>query len=266
MDSKTQNYLSMVGTCVATAQNPAHRPVWDGQHPADFGDDLVLLNAQHLAIVEKAAQWDAATGGAASAKASAEATLENAAYILARACYNHFKKAGDLTSAAKVDYTRTEIGKLRAQELLTQTTAIRTLAQHAAADALSIRRGVTPGRIGALTAALTAYTALMNTPRGQIVNRSAIGQEIETGTGTLLDLLRDLDDLAIQFDSTPAGLLFIEAWKRARIIVHSGGTHHRPESDPGGNKNHEEAGDETAPRTTVTPSAPSNPNPGPLQA
>ena len=34
-----------------------------------------------------------------------------------------------------------------------------------------------------------------------------------------------MDDLALQFDGTDAGKRFIEAWKRAPIIVDTGGGH-----------------------------------------
>ena len=34
-----------------------------------------------------------------------------------------------------------------------------------------------------------------------------------------------MDDLVLQFDGTDAGKRFIEAWKRARIIVDTGGRH-----------------------------------------
>ena len=37
--------------------------------------------------------------------------------------------------------------------------------------------------------------------------------------------VNDLDDLVLQFDGSEAGKRFIEAWKRARIIVDSGGGH-----------------------------------------
>lgn len=225
MDSKTQNHLTMAATCIATAQNPIHQPVWQGQEPTDFGADLAKLAADHTALVAKAALWDAATGGAGDAKATAETALENTAYLLARACYNHFKKTGDLIGAGKADYTKTDLVKLRAQELLTQTTAIRDLAQQATAHPEAAGRGLTPARIAALTAAITTYTARMNAPRGQIVNRGALGKEIETDTAALLGLLHDMDDLVIQFDTTPAAHLFTEAWKRSRIIVDSGGGH-----------------------------------------
>jgi hypothetical protein len=65
----------------------------------------------------------------------------------------------------------------------------------------------------------------MNNPRGQIVNRSTLLKEVDTDTAKLLEQVADLDDLVLQFDGTDAGKRFIEAWKRARIIVDTGGGH-----------------------------------------
>jgi hypothetical protein len=65
----------------------------------------------------------------------------------------------------------------------------------------------------------------MNTPRGQIVNKSALLREVETDVAALVQLVTDMDDLTLQFDGTDAGKRFIEAWKRARIIVETGGGH-----------------------------------------
>jgi hypothetical protein len=50
-------------------------------------------------------------------------------------------------------------------------------------------------------------------------------REVETDTASLVQLATDMDDLVVQFDSTDAGKRFIEAWKRARIIVDTGGGH-----------------------------------------
>ncbi len=48
----------------------------------------------------------------------------------------------------------------------------------------------------------------------------------------LVQLVTDMDDLVIQFDGKDAGLRFIEAWKRARIIVDSGGGHGNGDTPP----------------------------------
>jgi hypothetical protein len=84
---------------------------------------------------------------------------------------------------------------------------------------------VTAARIATLTAAITAFTSVMNNPRGQIVNRSTLLKAVDTDTASLMQQVADLDDLVQQFDSTDAGKRFIEAWKRARIIVNIGGGH-----------------------------------------
>ena len=64
----------------------------------------------------------------ATPKAQAETALEDAAFILARALANHFKKTNNLEKLAQVDVTKSEIVQLRQQDLLDKTTAIRDLA------------------------------------------------------------------------------------------------------------------------------------------
>ena len=122
-----------------------------------------------------------------------------------------------------MDFSKSDIVKLRTQELANQTTAIRDIAQGAVGEPGADTRGVTAARITALNAAITTYTAVMNTPRGQIVNRGALLKEVETDTAALLALVNDMDDLVAQFDGTEDGLRFIDAWRRARIIVDVGG-------------------------------------------
>ncbi|MEK7684690.1 MAG: hypothetical protein AAB466_04645 [Verrucomicrobiota bacterium] len=153
----------------------------------------------------------------------AETALEDAAFVLARALAVHFKKSGDLDRHGKVDVTKSEIMKLRTQELVNKTTAIRDLGTAAVSEAGADGRGVTAARVAALTAAITGFSNVMSTPRGQIVNRSALLKEVETDVAALLEKVSDMDDLVVQFDGGEASKRFIEAWKRARIIVDTGG-------------------------------------------
>ena len=151
--------------------------------------------------------------------------LEDGACVLARALANHFKKTGDLDRRGKVDVSKSEIVKLRTQELVNKTTAIRDLAAAAVSEPNADKRGVTAARVAALTAALTAFSSVMSLPRGEIVNRGALLKEVETDVATLLERVSDQDDLVLQFAGTDAGDRFVEAWKRARIIVDTGGGH-----------------------------------------
>lgn len=232
MNSRLQNQLTMVGSCITLANSAEHKPVWLGNEPADFGTDLVALQTDYGTLTAKAAQADAAAGGAADAKAVAETTLEDIAYVLARALAVHFKKTNNLTDRAKVDVSKSELVKLRTQELVNKTIAIRDLGTVAVSQTDAAKRGVTAARVAALTAAITAFSNVMNSPRGEIVNRSALLREIETDIAALLDKLNDLDDLVLQFDGTEAGQRFNEAWKGARIIVDSGSGHTTPAPAP----------------------------------
>ena len=222
MNLRISNQLNMVGACLNVANSADYKPVWTGHEPADFATDLAKLQTDYGAVTAKAAQADAATGGAGDAKSSAETVLEDAAYVLARALAIHFKKTGNLDRHGKVDVSKSEIMKLRTQDLANKATAIRDLGTAAVAETGAAGRGVTAARVAALTAAITSFTSVMSSPRRQIVNRSALLKEVETDTAALVEFVNDLDDLALQFDGTESGRRFIEAWKRARIIVDSG--------------------------------------------
>lgn len=117
MNSRLQNQLNMVDACITVVQSNDYKPVWNGKDPADFTTDLAQLATDYGAVTSKAAQADAATSGAADAKAVAETALEDAAFVLTRALANHFKNTGDLDRLGKVDFTKSEIQKLRTQEL-----------------------------------------------------------------------------------------------------------------------------------------------------
>ena len=225
MNIRLTNQINMVGACINVATSKDYVTVWTGNPPADFTTDLGQLQTDYGSVTAKAALADAASGGAGDAKAQAETALEDAAFILARALANHFKKTGNLEKLAQVDVTKSEIVQLRQQDLLDKTTAIRDLGTATVTEPNAAGRGVTPARITTLTNAINAFTAVMNLPRGQIVNRSTLLKEVDTDTADLLEQVADMDDLVLQFDGTDAGKRFIEAWKRARIIVDTGGGH-----------------------------------------
>lgn len=215
----------MIGTCLNVAHSPDYLSVWTGHEPADFALDLGQLQTGYTAVTTKAALAEGASGGAGDAKAQAEIVLEENAYIVARALANHFKKTHNLDKLSQVDVSKTEIVQLRQQDLLDKTTAIRDLASASQAEPGAAGRGVTAARIASLTAAITAFTVVKDVPRGQIVNRSTLLKEVDTDTADLMELVNDLDDLVIQFDSSDLGHRFIEAWKRARTIIDTGGGH-----------------------------------------
>ena len=218
MNLELTHDITMVGACLNVANDKNYITVWKGQPPADFEADILAAGVDYEAVLQKDALADAATGGAGDAKALAEAVLENATYMLARALANHFKKTGNLDALGKVDFNKTDIVRLRNQDLVDQSTAIRDLGTAAQAE---------PG-----AAAIKGFKDVMNNPRGQVVNRSTLKKEVETDVAALVTDVTDMDDLVLQFDGTDAGKRFIEAWKRARIIVDTGGGHSNTPTPP----------------------------------
>ena len=223
MNLRLSNQTTMVGACITVAQSPDYKNVWLGNPPADFATELTQLQTDYGAVMAKAALADGATGGAADAKAAAESNLEDTAYVLARALAYHFKKTGDLNRLGKVDVSKSQIVQLRNQALASKTMEIRDVGADTVGEPDAAGRGVTAARIAALTAAITSFSSVMSQPRGQIVNRSTLLKEVETDVAALVQKVSDMDDLVLQFDGTAAGQRFIEAWKRARAIVYSGG-------------------------------------------
>jgi len=222
----------MVGSCLTVAYGPDYAPVWTGKGPADFGPDLAKVQTGYGVIVAKAALAAGAGGGAADAKALAEGVLEDTSFVLTRALANHFKKTGDLDRLAKVNLRKSALVLLRNRDLVAKATEIHDLGAAAQGEPGAAGRGVTAARVAEVGAAISAFAAMMNNPRGQIVNRSTLLKEVETDTAGLLEQVNDLDDLVLQFDGTPEGRRFVEAWKRARIIVDVGCGHGGSDTPP----------------------------------
>lgn len=240
MNIRITNQLNMVGTCITTASDKDYLSVWREQEPSAFSADLVTLKNDYEGAVENAKRANAADGGATDSKAVIESRLEDHTFRLARALAVYFKKKGDLTSRAHVDVSRTEIVQMRENDLVTKATTIRDLGAATLVDPESAPNGINKERVEAVTKAIIEFKTALTQPRGQIVNRSTLLRELETDTASLLEQLRDLDDLVLQFDGRPNGDRFIEAWKKARVIVDRG---------------HSVSGKAPAPNQSNTPSA-----------
>ncbi len=230
MKDRYTNRMNMMGACIAVAERPEHRAVWDAPSPLAFLADFDAFKTEYASISAAAGAAYAASTGPADAKDLAESTLEDIAYTVARALCIYFKKTGNLTDRAKVNFTKSGIARLRESTLKTTCDLIRDLAAPLIVNTDAVACGITNARVTALTAAITDYDALLSAPRGQIVNRSVLIREIETRIAALMEDLPDLDDLVLQYNDTPAGQNFVAAWQAARNIVDAGHSHTEEET------------------------------------
>jgi hypothetical protein len=245
----------MIGACILTLDSDEYKPIWTAHAPPAFASDFANLRSGYAAVLAKGAEADGAsrsTGGATDAKAAAATQLEESAFVTARALASHFRTTNDLLRLGKVNLTRTQINRMRSQELINRSTAIRDLAGIVVSEANAADRGITTERITSLSSAITDFSQLMNSPRVEMVNRGALLKELETDIAELMKTVENLDDLVLQFSSSEETTRFKEAWKRARIIVDNG-TSHTNGAPP-----------DPAPAAPTTPDpAPTTPTPNP---
>jgi len=222
----------MVGSCLTVAHDNKYRPAWFGQSPVSFERGLVTLQADYLSLTLKASEAESANGGASATKAKARATLVECAHVLARALAVHFKSTGDLTRLGQIDLSRSDLVSLRENDLVPKAIVIRDIGAAVQAEPSAGDNGVTPANIEALTTAINVFQTLITIPRGKIVNRMTLLKEVSTDIVALVALVRDLDDLVLQFGGTAAGRSFIEAWKNARRIIDRIGEFPKPTPAP----------------------------------
>ena len=153
--------------------------------------------------------------------------LEDRAFLLARAVFNHCRKTGDTTTAGRVNYTKPALQRLRDQDLLATTRDILAAAQAKSTETDAAKRGITAAAITALSDAINDYAPVMNAPRSTIVSRAALLRELTTQVAACLEQARSIDDLVIQLTGEGAPE-FIAGWKQARQVVDAG---HGPGED-----------------------------------
>lgn len=222
----------MVGACLTVAHDPKYQPVWSGQPPVSFEKGLATLQAGYLSLTVKASEAEAANGGASDTKAEAESSLIEGAHVLARALAVHFKSTGDLTRLGQIDLSRTDLVRLRENDLVPNAILIRDIGAEAQTEPSAGDNGITAARVNALTAAIEVFQAIITTPRGKIVGRKTLLKEVETDMVGLLVLLHDLDDLVLQFNEADLGRSFVAAWRSARMVIDRVGAYPRPEPSP----------------------------------
>ena len=229
MNDILTNRIDMIGVCINTADKTANSAVWNQLPHLDFVTDIAWVKQEYTDISAKAAIANAATTGPAEAKDLAETALENAAFTMARALCVHFKRTGNWTDRAKVDFTKSGLIRMRDQQLKTTTELIRDLANVARDESGAGGRGITAARILTLNGAIAAYAGVISAPRGQILTRATLKRELEVRVAAVIERLRDMDDIVLQYDETEAGRSFIAQWQTARIVIELG---HGPTPTP----------------------------------
>jgi hypothetical protein len=231
MNDPLQNRLNMIGTCLTFANAADNLPIWQNQPPLDLTDDLAALATLHATASDTAAQLAGGTTGVAEGKDATETVLEDRAFLLARAVFQHCRKTGDIATCGRVNFTKSAIQRLRDQDLLATSRDVRDTAQAKSAEPDAAKRGITLAAIAALTTGIDAYAAVVNAPRTTIATRAALNRELTTQVAACMDHIRNVDDLILQLTG-PGAADFISGWQQARIIVDAGSGPAQPPTPP----------------------------------
>ena len=223
MNRRITTHLNMIRACLKVAEGPEFKSVWASGPPTGFRTEIAQAAAEFEAVATKGGLADTAANGGGDAKAAARTALEESTHMLGRALALHFLRTGDLDRRGKVNFTRSKIHHLRAQELVQQATTIRDLAAAVVAEPEAESRGISVQLVEEHSATISRFSSEAATPRSQIANRIALLREVRSDVDALVRRLQGLDDLIVQFARTPMGRRFVAAWRAARVIVDSGG-------------------------------------------
>jgi hypothetical protein len=168
MNDPVINRLNSVKACITVANLPVHQPVWNGQPPLAFQEDLSTLTTQYNAAAEIAARATTAAKGNALAKEAAEDFLENTSYKAARALHGHFKKTGDPARRAKVDHKLSYYQRLRDQDLIAASAELIGIANTTLNEPGAAERGLTPDLVAQLQSAHASFVTHDSAPRAGI--------------------------------------------------------------------------------------------------
>jgi hypothetical protein len=125
------------------------------------------------------------------------------------------KRQKDNTLFQRFNFTKSQLEKLRDEQLPNTATAIITALTPLAANPATL---VTPARLTELQNLITAFNAASDTPRAIIVDRSAYTQQLEPKLDETDALLKEqLDEYMREFETTDPQ--FFLGYRGSRVIV-----------------------------------------------
>ena len=211
---------------------PANAPIWSGL-PAFVRGQGSLAGSLNILAALAQGQSSALTGIAAD-KDRLQLSVINRVLIVAGAAGSYAYEAGNQTLGAKFDLGEGTLKNTRDSQLddLAQGVHDDAAALVTAQPAKLAEYGLIPAWLTDLQSAITAYSALVGTPRAAIAGRGAITKAIEAEiTRADSNLANLLDRLIPQFAAEH--LAFVTAYESARKIVDLGGS--GPSSTPASN-------------------------------
>lgn len=153
MKNDLTNRLGMFNTSLTMLNKDEHKAVWYQQDPKIFTAKVAEAQSAYDNLADFCKKQSIVITGSAGDKAREAAEAEDAAHPIARALVQWFRDQKDETSAAKVNFTLSDLRRMRDQDLLAQLNITLALAQGVTGGAQAAQAfdyGLTPEKVTAL--------------------------------------------------------------------------------------------------------------------
>jgi len=215
------NRSGMFQTVLTTLNDDRYKPVWFNQPPVIFTTKAGQAADAVADLAKFCRAQGTGTTGAAQEKDREQREAVDATFPLARALVQWFGDQQDESNAGKVDLTQSDFRKLRDQQLLETLRLVRDLAKGVTTGALAadaVAYGVTAAAVQASDKEVEEYAAVIAAPQAGIADRKALTGQMRDRFNAVEDKFAVLDDMILQFNTTPAGRALIAAYQTSRVV------------------------------------------------
>lgn len=233
-EDKLSMYLAVKSAC------DKHQAAWNSL-PA-FATNYAAFIAEVEAIEAAGGIQGAGTTGARIDKFARRDTMTSLSVQIGNAVEAYALLSDNASLAERVAVNPTILQRARDTEAAQIATRIRDEAQ--AIGAPLIPYGVDAAALTSLSAAITAYKALLTAPRDAIITRKAAGETLRTAFPNADRLLTDALDKLVPLLAAQTPLFGID-YRNARIIVNSATRSEAEEEEEGEGEGEATGGDGT---------------------
>jgi len=215
----------MFDTSLVNLNKPEHKLIWENQPPLVFTQKVTAAATAVTDLRAFCRKQETDITGAAVDKHREEREAIETAHALARALVTWFRDQNDETNAAKLDLSQSRWRALRDQQLLEKGRLVKQLADGVLAGpnaAQALTYGITATAATAVNKEVEEYAAVISAPQADIADRKATTGQLRAQFNAVEAKFAVLDDLILQYGTTPAGRSMVLAYQAARTVLDLG--------------------------------------------
>lgn len=223
MKDTLANKLDSFNKTLAVTDAPQFKTLWFNNPPLAFTEEIAGAHTAVQALASDAAEQSVSILGNTESLQYLRIQFEQQLHLLARGTFRCLNAMGQKDNAAKVDFTPTDLHNARAVALAGMGETVLDLA-----EPLMVPQSDNQPAPGAkyISSALVSnmetlwqkYSATVGAAGSARAKRKAQTEQLPGKFAAVEEIFSGLDDLVVQFNGTPAGHQFVDAWFNARRV------------------------------------------------